>query len=64
MTDKTPEEQAREHANDNVSLFDGDYEQEIRERLILAWLRSYHSRDTEIAELKKQLNKAQDPYAE
>lgn len=64
MTDKTPEEQAREHANDNVSLFDGDYEQEIRERLILAWLRSYHSRDAEIADLKKRLAKAQDPYGE
>lgn len=60
MTDKTPEERAIEYAEDNISIFDGDYENEIRERLILAYLGGYHSRDKEVKDLESRLAVAEE----
>ena len=69
MESKTPEELA----DDVIKIMKRKYtyrdmtdrEEEIAYSVYLAGhAEGYHSRDTEIADLKKQLNKAQDPYAE
>ena len=69
MESKTPEELAADVIKINTRKDTyrdmTDREEEIASSVYLAGhAEGYHSRDTEIAELKKQLNKAQDPYGE
>ena len=62
MTDKTPEELAMKYAAERSrAIDDGD---STYYDLLDTWLEGYHSRDAEIAELKKRLAKAEDPYGE
>lgn len=59
--DKTPEKLAREHRA-TVCVLGCSYF--TIEEFDAAYLAGYHARDAEIVELRKQLNKAQDPYGE